>query len=78
MKLTCDRPNSKKRPHPRALRPLNGPLASSEARLLTDNDTPFNIFTSQLKMPCSAASEPYPMAGIKLKRLAIKKAQNPC
>jgi hypothetical protein len=47
MTFTCDRLNSKKWPHPRALKPLDGAQtglpASSEARLLTDNDTPFNI-----------------------------------
>jgi hypothetical protein len=61
MKFTCDRLNWEKWPHPRALRTLDGaytgPLASSEARLLTDNDMPFNIFTCQLKMSYSAASE---------------------
>jgi hypothetical protein len=36
-----------------------GPLTSSEARLPTDNDTPFNIFTSQLKVSQCATSEPW-------------------
>jgi hypothetical protein len=44
MKFTCDRLNWKKWPHPRALRPLDGSFASSEARLLTDIDASFDNF----------------------------------
>jgi hypothetical protein len=54
MKFTCDRINSKKWPHTRALRPPDGAqtglLTSSKARLLLHNDASFNFFTSLLKV----------------------------
>jgi hypothetical protein len=48
MKQTCDRFDCKNGLKLRALGTPNGartsPLASFEARLLTDNDTPFNAY----------------------------------